>query len=71
MIKTFEKFNEPEIKIYYWDNGQKRYEVWLLNGKYHREDGPDILKWYENGQKNYEVWYLNDKCHRDGIKNGR
>jgi len=40
MIKIFEKFNESEIKIDYWDNGQKWYEEWSLNGKYHREDGP-------------------------------
>jgi len=24
MIKTFKNFNEPEIKIDYWDNDQKK-----------------------------------------------
>jgi len=38
--------------------GQKRYEVWSLNGKEHREDGPSIQYWYENGQIGYKWWYL-------------
>lgn len=65
MIKIFEKFNEPEIKIYYYSNGQKQSEYWLLNGKYHREDGPANQYWYENGQKEYEGWYLVGKKHRE------
>jgi len=59
MIKKFEKFNEPIVKIDYYPNGQKQYEVWYLNGKEHREDGPSYQYWYENGQKWYEEWYLN------------
>jgi len=65
MIKTFEKFNKPEIDVDYYPNGQKRYEYWLLNGKMHREDGPAYQSWYENGQKYYEYWSLNNKCHRE------
>jgi len=51
MIKLFENFNESEVKIYHWNNGQKRVEWWKLNGKLHREDGPAFQYWYENGQK--------------------
>ena len=35
------------------ENGNK---FWLLNGKFHREDGPAIE--FANGQKD---WYLNGK----------
>jgi len=45
--------------------GQKWYEEWYLNGKYHREDGPAYQDWSYYGQKNYEGWYLNGKEHRE------
>jgi len=68
-MKTYENFiknlfkKKPKIK--YYPNGQKKSEIWSLNGKYHREDGPAYQWWYENGQKDYEWWYLNGKYHRD------
>jgi hypothetical protein len=34
-------------------------KVWLLNGQYHREDGPAIV--YVNGD---EDWYLHGDYHR-------
>ena len=37
-------------------NGDKH---WILNGKFHREDGPAII--YSNGDK---YWWLNGKLHR-------
>ena len=37
-------------------DGEKR---WLLNGEYHRTDGPAIE--YANGTR---AWYLNGKLHR-------
>ena len=40
----------------------------VLNGKYHRIDGPAKTEWYENGNKKSEEWYLYDKLHRiDGM----
>jgi len=33
---------------------------WLLNGKYHREDGPAIE--YPDGSK---TWWLNGRLHRE------
>jgi len=65
MIKLYEEFSkeEPKVEIEYWDNGQKRFELWLLNGKQHREDGPSYQVWYYNGQKLSEWWSLNDKFY--------
>jgi|SRR5579859_2875925 len=34
-------------------------KFWLLNGQYHREDGPAVE--YVNG---YKAWYLYDQLHR-------
>ena len=66
MIKKIKKFNEkPELKIDYFDNGQKRSEFWYLRGKFHREDRPANQGWYEDNQKSYEDWYLNGKKHRE------
>ena len=57
----YEEFSKPEIREEFYENGQKKYEWWYLNGKKHREGGPAIQEWYENGQKNYESWFLNNK----------
>jgi len=65
MIKIFEKFNEPEVKIDYYPNGQKKYERWYLNGKLNREDGPAFQYWYRNGRKWVEKWWSNNKEHRE------
>jgi len=52
-MKTYENFIKDlfkrKPKIDYWDNGQKKSESWLLNGKLHRVDGPSNQEWYENG----------------------
>ena len=47
--------NKPKCKTY--PNGDKE---WVLNGKYHREDGPAIE--HVNGDKE---WRLNGKYHRE------
>ena len=52
---TLDKMNKPECKTY--EDGHKE---WLLNGKFHREDGPAIE--YADGHKH---WYLNGKLHRE------
>jgi len=46
---------EPECKV-----GKDGTKYWLLNGKYHREDGPAI-EWAD-GRK---FWYLHGKRHRE------
>src|SRR6056297_3351471 len=57
--------NELVKEIKYYENGQKMYEYYYLNGEYHREDGPAYQGWYENGQKQYEEYCLNGKRHRE------
>lgn len=47
--------NKPECRID--PNGEKH---WLLNGNFHREDGPAIER--PNGTK---LWFLNNKLHRE------
>jgi hypothetical protein len=64
-IKLFEEVNKQEVNINYWNNGQKKYEFWFLNGKKHREDGPASQFWFDNGQKKFEFWFLNGKYHRE------
>jgi antitoxin component YwqK of YwqJK toxin-antitoxin module len=51
--------------ITYYSSGNKSYEGWYINGKYHREDGPAYQQWYENGKINYEEWLLNNNRHRE------
>ena len=36
-------------------------ELWWLNGRFHREDGPAII--YPDG---YEAWFLDGCRHREG-----
>ena len=63
MIKRIKDFlkKKPKVKISYYENGQKEFEVWYLNGKRHREDGPAVQRWYPNGQKKSESWWLYDE----------
>jgi len=57
-IKAIDWAEVPEdyTGIVEWTNGSK---YWLLNGQYHREDGPALE--CVNGDK---WWYLDDKRHR-------
>jgi antitoxin component YwqK of YwqJK toxin-antitoxin module len=58
--------NGQKVKEFkYYENGNKEYESYYLNGKRHRENGPAYKGWYENGNKWYEYYYLNDKRHRE------
>ena len=45
--------------IVYYENGNKRHEVYYINGKCHRKDGPAYIEYYENGNKYREVYYIN------------
>ena len=56
--------NKPEYKKYYYKSGELEYEVWYLNDKHHRTDGPAFIGYYKSGKLEYEEWYLNDKLHR-------
>ena len=39
------------------------WEKWILDDKYHREDGPAIIR-YEDGVVVYEEWWVNGIPHR-------
>ena len=46
-------------KITYYDNGNISSEQYFLNGKYHRENGPAIIRYYQDGKIEHESYYLN------------
>jgi len=48
-----------EPKVTYWLNGQKKSESYLVNGIWHRTDGPAVTWWFGNGQKVYEEYWIN------------
>ena len=43
----------------------KTSEVWYVNGKWSREDGPARIERYPNGNIKLEAWYKNGEEHRD------
>ncbi|VUX47784.1 hypothetical protein DF3PA_70105 [Candidatus Defluviicoccus seviourii] len=45
--------------IQYYESGQKHAEIWFLNDRKHRIDGPACQEWSESGQKGQEIWFLN------------
>jgi len=51
----------------YYENGQKKYEAYYLNDKFHRENGPARQEWYKNGQKKYESYSINGNFHRENV----
>ena len=63
--KSYIAIMKSECIKKYYDNGNVEYERWLLNGNYHREDGPAYISYYENGNVESESWLLNDKRHRE------
>ena len=63
-IKTYEE-NNIQPKIEYHTNGQKHLDLYSLNDKFHREDGPAVQSWFDNGQQKSIVYYLNDEYHRE------
>ena len=44
---------------------KKKSEIYYLDGKRHKEDGPAYQNWYKNGQKKSKYHYLNGKDHRE------
>ena len=47
--------SQPEMTVS--SDGSK---LWILNGDYHREDGPAVER-----SKGSKFWYLNGKLHRE------
>jgi hypothetical protein len=52
-------------KVEYYENGKVHYEVYCLNGKLHRENGPAYIEYRKDGKVSYEGYYLNDNLHRE------
>jgi hypothetical protein len=50
--------NGPAV-TFYFEEGQKRSVEWLINGKYHRLDGPARLKWTKEGVLYASLWCIN------------
>jgi len=57
---SFITTNGP-ARIYYYENGNKEYEFYSLNGKYHNENGPAVIVYDENGNKKHESYYYNNE----------
>mgnify|MGYP001114144883 CR=1 FL=1 len=58
-VKHWEDVPKHYTGIIEWENGD---ELWLKNGKWHREDGPAVI--WKNGKKSwwlngYRIWYSN------------
>lgn len=47
-----------------YKKGVIKVEIWIINGMYHREEGPARLDYYDNGLIYIESWYLMNKLHR-------
>lgn len=51
--------------VYYYTNGNKRNECWLINDEYHRENGPAKIFYRKDGSKECEFWFKYNKLHRE------
>lgn len=55
---------QPIKETYYYDNNEKvECEIYHLNYKRHREDGPAFISYYKSGEVKREQYYLNGKPH--------
>ena len=54
-----------EIKREHYENGQIEREVYLLNHKWHREDGPAYIKYCENGEITRKEYWINGEYITD------
>jgi antitoxin component YwqK of YwqJK toxin-antitoxin module len=57
--------SKPEVKKYYYRNGNVEMEGYYINGKLHREYGPAYIEYYESGNIKYEAYYINGLSHRE------
>ena len=45
-------------------NGTPACELWMVNGKSHRTDGPSTQQWFPDGTIGIESWKVDGKYHR-------
>jgi uncharacterized protein len=55
---------KPKKKTTYRPDGSVSREIWYLDGKRHRTDGPAWIGYFPDGSVSYEVWCVNDERHR-------
>ena len=55
----------PAVEEYY-PNGNKKMEIWGINGEHFRKDGgPTYIQYYSDGTSEYEMWGYGDNIkHR-------
>lgn len=53
-----------EVRVSHYPDGRVRGELWLKDGKIHREGGPASSTWDEAGVLISEAWYQNGRWHR-------
>ena len=57
--------DQLEKQICRRDDGSIHREVYWLNGRVHREDGPAAIWYHTDGSVNIEAYYLNHQIHRE------
>ena len=49
----------------YYENGNKWYEEYWIDGWLHREDGPAMVVYHENGDRRCEGYYIDGEWHKE------
>ena len=50
--------------IWYYESGKVEREIWCLDDKKHRADGPAVISYYKTGEIEYKSWWVNGKLFR-------
>ena len=56
--------NYDDHKKEYYSSGNLKQEVYYLQGRYHRIDGPAIVSYYPSGEVKYEQYRVKGSLHR-------
>ena len=62
-----QEMNDPQKNIQYYPSGKIKSESYIINGKYHRLDGPAVIYYYESGQIKYENYCVNNYVKQQNI----
>jgi len=65
-MKRIELENGCYKEIYYYDSGETKIsnELYMLNGKYHRLNGPAVIWYFKTVEIDKEYYCINGKIHR-------
>lgn len=55
--------------IEYYENGNKKLELYIIKDKLHRLNGPALIEYYESGNLKREEWYKNHPKKYLGLHN--